>query len=516
MQVSSQTAHTKVKPNILFAISDDQSYYHTSINGCTFVKTPAFDQIARRGVFFTNCIAGSPGCAPSRSAIVTGRYPWQNEQAGQHASSWMKKYISFIDLLASNGYHTGYTGKGVDPFQYARNENDSLWRKGNAAGKAYNSIRYQKGDGTDPRPASGISDINYYENFKNFYNAKGASEPFFFWYGAAEPHRGLERGSWKRSGKTLKEVQVPPFLPDNDTIRGDLLDYAIEIEWFDCHLQKMLDFLKEKGALENTIVIVTSDNGMAFPRAKANCYEYGIHVPFAFSYPDGIQAGKIVEAPVSFTDIAPTLLELTKTTTKGMMPISGKSFLSLIDNSADSSDHFALSGRERHSYSRYNNWGYPQRALRNKEFLFIWNIKPKRWPAGDPQRLQSLDGKDLFPKFGIDTRGIHHPEWAFTDIDASPSKSFIIEHYKDKAIRPYFDWSTALRPEYELYRVSTDPGCLHNLSGLDDYQSIENKMKDLLVTELQRSGDPRITAPLPEIFDSYERYSGPVRAFPEP
>ena len=254
---------------------------------------------------------------------------------------------------------------------------------------------------------------------------------------------------------------------------------------------------------------------MAFPRAKANCYDYGIHVPFAFSYPKGIPAGKVVDDPLSFTDIAPTLLELTKTTTKGMMPITGRSFLNLMDDHKGSSRaNFVLSGRERHSSSRYHNWGYPQRALRDKEFLLIWNMKPQRWPAGDPQRLQSSKGKRLLPELGIDTYGVHHSDWAFTDIDASPSKSFIIEHHAAQTIKPYFDWSTALRPEYELYQVSTDPGCVQNLAGRDDYRSVENNMKKLLVAELQRTGDPRIAGPDPEIFDTYERYSGPVRMFP--
>lgn len=114
-----------IRPNILFAISDDQSYVHTGFAGSRFINTPAFDRVAKEGVYFTNCIAGSPGCAPSRSSIVTGRHHWQNEQSGQHASSWMKKHVPFVDLLAANGYATGRTGKGVSPFQYARNENDS-------------------------------------------------------------------------------------------------------------------------------------------------------------------------------------------------------------------------------------------------------------------------------------------------------------------------------------------------------------------------------------------------------
>src|SRR5690554_3555109 len=156
------------RPNILFAISDDQSFAHTSFAGSKFINTPAFDRVATEGVYFNNCIAGSPGSAPSRSTLVTGRYHWQNEQSGQHASSWMKKYVPFIDLLDSNGYVTGLTGKGVAPFQYARNEKDSLWRATNAGGIEHSNIVYEKGSPDDERTADGIGPVNYFENFKYF------------------------------------------------------------------------------------------------------------------------------------------------------------------------------------------------------------------------------------------------------------------------------------------------------------------------------------------------------------
>ncbi|MDX9909450.1 MAG: sulfatase-like hydrolase/transferase, partial [Mariniphaga sp.] len=216
-------------PNILFAISDDQSFAHTSFAGSKIVTTPAFDRVAREGIYFTNCIAGSPGCAPSRSSIVTGRHHWQNEQSGQHASSWMKKYIPFVDLLDNNGYATGMTGKGVAPFQYARDEKDSLWRTENAAGKTYNSIRYKEGTPEDERPAEFIGNVNYFENFRYFMENVRGDKPFFFWYGAQEPHRAYEQDSWKRTDKKLIDVEVPGFLPDNETVRGDLLEYAVEI-----------------------------------------------------------------------------------------------------------------------------------------------------------------------------------------------------------------------------------------------------------------------------------------------
>ena len=515
---SEQKKETK-RPNILFAISDDQSWIHTSFAGSKFIHTPAFDKVASEGVYFSNCMAGSPGCAPSRSSIVTGRYHWQNEQSGQHASSWMKKYVPFVDLLDANGYATGLTGKGVAPFQYARNENDSLWRKTNAAGISHSNIRYDDNSPDDERTAGGIGPVNYFENFKYFMENIRGDKPFFFWYGANEPHRSYEQDSWKRNGKNTTDVNVPGFFPDDEIVRGDILDYAVEIEWFDLHLQRMLNYLEEIGELENTIVMVTADNGMPFPRAKANGYEYGIHVPFAVRYPKEFPQSRIVEDPVSFADIAPTILEITNTNSTGMLPISGKSFLNILKSknqgTVDPSKKYVFSGRERHSSSRYLNWGYPQRMIRSKDYLYIWNIKPERWPAGAPQRIKPGTTDELLPMYGIDENGVHHSDWAFTDIDAAPTKSFIIEHHEDPDIKPYFDWALAKRPEVEFFDIKNDPYCLTNLAGNQDFADIEKEMKEALMNELKKSKDPRLVGPDKEIFDSYVRYS-PMREFPKP
>lgn len=506
-------------PNILFAISDDQSFAHTSFAGCNFVNTPAFDRVANEGVYFNNCIAGSPGCAPSRSTIVTGRYHWQNEQSGQHASSWMKKHVPFLDLLETNGYITGRTGKGVSPFQYARDERDSLWRKTDAGGIAHSDIRYKEGTTGDDRTAGRIGSVNYFQNFKYFIENVRKEKPFFFWYGAQEPHRAYEQDSWIRHNKKLENVEVPHFLPDHSIVRGDLLDYAVEIEWFDLHLQRMLSYLEEIGELENTVVIVTSDNGMPFPRAKANGYEYGIHVPLAVRYPQRFPGRRIVDDPVSFADIAPTILELTETSPEGMLPISGKSILNILSSKrqgmVDENKKYVFAGRERHSASRYRNWGYPQRIIRSKDFLLIWNMKPERWPAGAPQRLVPGTQRELYPLYGLDENGGHHSDWAFTDIDAAPTKSFIIENIEDEQMKPYFDWAHARRREYELFNISEDPFCLDNLSGNRQYHEIEKEMKEILIKELDQSNDPRVVGPDKEIFDSYTRYSR-MREFPRP
>ncbi|TWV13245.1 sulfatase [Bacteroidaceae bacterium HV4-6-C5C] len=509
---------TQKRPNILFVINDDQSFAHVSFAGSRFIKTPGFDRVAANGIYFTNCYAGSPGSAPSRSSLVTGRHHWQNEQSGQHASSWMKKYIPYVDLLEANGYYVGYTGKGVDPFQYARNKADSLWRKENAAGHAYNKIKYKKGSSSDLRTGQGISLIDYFSNFRDFIQKRKNDQPFYFWYGANEPHRAYEKGSWKRNGKNIDQVDVPGFMPDSEEIRGDMLDYAVEIEWADSHLCKMLNYLDSIGELDNTIIIVTADNGMPFPRAKANCFEYGVHVPLAISYPNGFPAKRRVDDPIGFVDLAPTILEMAGVKPEGMLPMSGRSIVNILTSKkegiVDETKRYVYAGRERHSCSRWQNLGYPQRAIRSSEYLLIWNMKSERWPAGDPQAISEKTG-ELYPMFGIDKQGKHHSDWAFTDVDASPSKSYIIEKYEDPAIRPYFDLSFAKRSEFELYNVINDPYCLQNLSGKVEYLNTENKMKKVLMEELEKSLDPRVTGSKKDIFDTYIRY-GSMRDFPKP
>jgi N-sulfoglucosamine sulfohydrolase len=515
---ATDSENTEVKqPNILFVISDDQSFAHTSFAGSTFVNTPGFDRVAREGVYFNHCMAGSPGCAPSRSAIVTGRYHWQNEQAGQHAAPWLKKFVPFVDMLDGNGYITGRTGKGVSPFRYARDENDSLWRETDAAGITHSNIRYEAGN--DPRPANKISDLNYFENFKYFMDSVRSDQPFFFWYGATEPHRDYEKDSWKRTNKKLSDVQVPGFFPDHDIVRGDMLDYAVEIEWFDHHLELMLNYLEEIGELENTIIIVTADNGMPFPRAKANSYDYGVHVPFAVRYPKGFPGGRKVDDPISFSDLAPTILDVTNTSSSGMLPMSGRSIRHLLESDQqgkiDENFNYVFSGRERHSSSRYQNWGYPQRAVRSEDHILIWNAKPDRWPAGDPQAIKPGTDNELLPMYGIDENGVHQSDWAFTDVDASPTKSYIVENWEDEKVRPFFDAAFAKIPEFLLFDVTNDPYCLNNLAEDKAHLDLKNEMQEILMSELRASGDPRVVGPDTEVFDSYIRYS-PMREFPNP
>jgi arylsulfatase A-like enzyme len=184
-------------------------------------------------------------------------------------------------------------------------------------------------------PTRCISQTDYAANFADFINDTPEDLPFCFWYGGFEPHRPYEYGTGIRlGGKNPKQIEkVPSYWPDNETVLTDMLDYAYEIEHFDGHLARMLDLLEKQGRLHNTVVVVTADNGMPFPRVKGQAYHAANHLPMAMMWPAGIDSpGRIVETFVSFSDLAPTYLELAGLPWEagGMAPAEGRSLLHLL------------------------------------------------------------------------------------------------------------------------------------------------------------------------------------------
>ncbi len=483
------------KPNILFVVSDDQSYPHASAYGYKAVSTPNFDRVAREGVLFTKAYVASPGCSPSRAAILTGRNDWQIEEAGTHGSSFPSKYAVYPQLLMEAGYHSGYTGKGWGPGNWKVSG-----RTTNPAGKEYNAIKFSG-------QPDGISEIDYAGNFRQFYAEKSKDQPFCFWFGAHEPHRKFGKGIGLKNGKKLEDVVVPDFLPDTREVRSDILDYCFEIEWFDRQLGKIWQQLEEKGELENTLVIVTSDNGMAFPRAKANAYEYGTHVPLAVCWPGKIKRGWTDTSIFSMVNMAPTILEAAQIKGPAISyPMAGTSMLGRWLQTAKAVNMIAYASRERHSSARYNNLGYPQRSLREGDYLYIRNFRPDLWPAGDPYSLvkDPQSGNMVLSGYG-----------SFFDIDAGPSLAFMVEKRNEKNIGYFLGLATDKRPAEELYNVKADPACLKNLATEPVYEKIRVRLQNSLENYLKTTADPRETGN-GEIFETYPRLDGETRTFPPP
>ncbi|MBT7254156.1 MAG: sulfatase-like hydrolase/transferase, partial [Planctomycetaceae bacterium] len=246
------------RPNILFCISDDQSYAHTGANGESQVKTPAFDRIAGEGIRFTGAFCDAPTCGPSRSAILTGQHIWQLEEAANIHSTLPAKFTTYTELLQNAGYAVGFTGKGWSPGRL-----EPGGRTINPAGEEFNSRKL--------KPSfKGMTNKDYAANFDEFLAQVSPDQPFCFWLGTHEPHRGYDKGAGQRTGKDPAKVIVPPIFPDHPVVRNDILDYFVEIEHFDKMVARAIATLEKSGQLDNTIVVITSDHGMPFPRAKAS------------------------------------------------------------------------------------------------------------------------------------------------------------------------------------------------------------------------------------------------------
>jgi len=462
------------KPNILFCISDDQSWIHTSIEGTSQISTPNFDRVAEAGILFANAHCAASSCAPSRAAILTGQEIYRLEEGGLLFGGLPNKFSIFTELLRQNGYQTALTGKGYSP---ANQTKESYWQQ--PIGKQHNDIKASSPDG--------ISSNDYAANFAQFFEQRNPDQPFFFWYGSREPHRAYKQGIGAENGKDLSQIDVSGFLPDNEVVRGDLADYYFEIEWFDRHLGQMINLLEEAGELDNTIILVTADNGMPFPHAKTTCYNYGTHMPLAICWGDKINPGRRVSDFISFTDFAPTLLEAAGIDAPEEM--TGTSFMNVLlsekSGQVDPNRNRVFTALERHTYCRPGGLPYPIRTIQKGDWLYIHNFEPDRWPGGDPD-------------FDSPHQGI------FGDIDAGPTREFMIAQHDEPTIAPLFELSFGKRPSEELYNLSEDPFELNNLADQSALTGLKDSLKTELFDYLRSTNDPRMSGASP--WDDYPYY----------
>lgn len=463
--LASCESNEKRKPNILICVADDHSFEHTSFNGSNYVNTPAFDEVARSGVFFKHAFASTPSCAPSRASILTGKPFYLTGNASMNHGYWSQEEDApYTSLLQEAGYHMGYTGKSWSPGNYLRTDMPD------AAGKEYNEAQIAEKN-------ESLSTSDYYRNFERFLADKQDGQPFHFWFGPEEPHRPIEYGVGQKNGKKLKDVRVPKYYPDEEPVRNDLLDYAYEIEYYDRQLGKMIQKLKEIGELENTIIIVTSDHGMPFPRAKTSCYDAGMHVPLAIMWPEAIKPNRIVDDFVHLYDLAPTLLALAgKEPPETML---GKSLKEILESSESgqiepSRDHIT-GGLERHGGVRTGGPDYPIRTYRTEDYLFIKNYAPDHPPAGyHPSVTWPRD----------DTVG------GYGYVDGSPTKSAI--YFKRDVYPDQFQLCLEKRPEYELYDIAVDPDQVKNLAYEENMADLVKDVESKMEAELRLNGDPRL------------------------
>ncbi|MDV6028793.1 MAG: sulfatase [Phycisphaera sp. RhM] len=475
----SLSAESAPRPNILLAIADDWSYGHASAYGCPWVQTPNFDRIAREGLLFHNAYTPNAKCAPSRAIILTGRYSWQLEEAGNHMCYFPAKFGGYVERLAADGYFAGFTGKGWGPGI----ANDADGNRRAITGKAYSQKKAKP-------PTSKISNNDYAGNFETFLSDAPEGKPWVFWYGTTEPHRAYEYGSGVRLGKKLTDIDdVPGYWPDNETVRNDMLDYAVEVEHYDHHLGRILDALQAAGQLDNTLIVATSDHGMPFPRAKGQAYDESNHIPLAIRWPAGIKTpGRAVDDFVDFAGLAPTFLKAAGVTSLGpiMQPTSGRDLFDVFEASGPVAgrDH-VLVGKERHDIGRPNRGGYPIRGIRKGDLLYLHNYATDRWPGGNP-------------------------ETGYLNCDGGATKTEVLQLRRSGTATTFWNLCFGKRPAEELYDVAADPDCINNLATSPKFADRLAQLRQQMESELKAQGDPRMFGN-GDIFDAYE-YTSPSTA----
>lgn len=456
---SAEAARADERPNILLCIADDWSYPHASIYGDEVVKTPAFDRVAREGALFTRCYCAAPSCTPSRAAILTGRFPHSLEAGANLWGFLPARYNVYPDLLEKAGYHVGFTGKGWGPGNF-----QAGGRTRNPAGPAYKS-------------------------FAQFLDACPKDKPFCFWFGSTYPHRPYEREAGRKAGLSAERVPVPLIWPDCPEVRHDILDYYSEVQQFDHQVAQLIAELEKRGLYDRTIIVITSDNGMPFPRSKANLYDLGTHMPLAIRWPGVTRPNTHIENFVSHVDFAPTFLAAAG------LPVPddwhGRDLQPLLRGQDRAWRDAVFTERERHAYVRQGNASYPARAIRTDRFLYIRNFRPDRWPAGDPQLVFAVG--------------------PFGDIDDGPTKRVVLAAQHDPQRRHFFELACAKRPAEELYDLQKDPDEIHNVADRPEYATSKQQLAAQLLAWMKQTGDPRAEQD-DDRFDKFPYYGNPAKS----
>jgi len=478
------------RPNVLFCFADDWGRYASIYRDPArpglndVIHTPALDAIGRHGVVFENAFVSAPSCTPSRAAVVTGM-PFY--RCGANAFLRCREYgkapdpykalPGFSELLVKQGYHVMHWGKTT-------NRAGALRDRRHEVPINHFSQAVSAADDKEARKQEIFSLVR--ANFRSFLDDNKDGKPFLYWFGPHNAHRQWTRGS----GKALWGIdpdslqgKVPAFLPDVHEVREDLADYLGEALAWDGMVHQLMEELRARDQLKNTLVIVSGDHGMpGMPHGKCNLHDFGSKVSLLVSWPAQVKGGRRVEDFVSLMEIAPTVLEATGTEVPDRM--LARSFLDLLTSERsgqidETRDHVII-GRERHvGEARKDRTPYPSRAIRTSDFLMIRNFQPQRMPMGDVYQPDATAERLLQDHY-----------LAYPDMDASPTKVFLVQHRDTH--RKYFDFAFARRPEFELYDLRRDPDQIHNVA-LDARYTIElGRLTGWLMGALEDTGDPRV------------------------
>ena len=499
---SATPARAADRPNILFVFADDWGRYASCYQGLDgrptindVIQTPNVDRVAREGVLFRNAFVNAPSCTPCRSSLLSGRYFFNTGRGAiLQGAVWDSAIPTFPLLLRDAGYHIGKSYKVWSPGTPADapfgGQQYAYQKAGNACNRFSGEASRRVGQGMTLPAARDEILAQVRGNFDAFLADRKPGQPWHDFFGTTTTHRSWVKGSgkklWGLEPDALKG-KLPKFLPDVPEVREDVADYLGECQAVDAYIGVLLDRLAASGELEKTVIVLSGDHGMpGVTRGKCNLYDHGTAVPLVIRWPGG-KPGRVLDDLVRLPDLMPTFLEI------GGVPVPpnlyGKSLVPLLKSDkgglVDPNRDWVISGRERHVGSaRPGNLPYPMRALRTPDFLYIRNFAPDRWPMGDPYSA-ATDAPDL-KDIDATTRA------AFPDMDASPTKTWLIAHRNDTEWKAHFDLAFAKRPGEELYDLRKDPDQVKNVADDPAYTAIKTQLSQRLLKTLAEAQDPRV------------------------
>ncbi|MCR9119347.1 MAG: sulfatase [bacterium] len=429
-------------PNVVLIIADDVSWDEFGCYGASSA-TPNITSLATKGMCFSNAYLTASSCSPSRSSIITGRYPHNNGKGAELHKPISAHLPWFPRLLREAGYYTAIAGKhhmtsaapakGVPPQPTAFDDVIGGRVKGNTGGHGL---------------------------WKQTILERPKDKPFFFWFASFDAHRGWDGdGQWntEKYGEKHdpKTIAIPPYLADDAETRQDYASYLNEVTRFDHFVGEVVATLKAEKVYDNTLIFVLADNGSPFPRAKTRLHDSGMRTGLVASWPKGISAanlGKTSDSLVSVIDLAPTILRAAGVTPADSM--QGVSLLPLFADPEKKVRNYAFSEHNWHDYEAHG------RAVRDGEHLLTRNFRTELAWQGPADSVRSPSHKSL---------------QALRDADKlSPAQA---------------DVFLAPRPEYELYDTKRDPLQLNNLIDNPDYAAVQTKLQGVLKTWMDQTRD---------------------------
>jgi arylsulfatase A-like enzyme len=327
------------RPNVVLIISDDIAWDDVGPEGNRKIQAPNIDRMAREGMWNDRAFLTIASCSPSRSSIISGRYP-HNTDAEQLHWAMPGRVPTFVQKLRQAGYWTGAAGK---------------WHLGNEIKDHFDEVREADVSGYQIPPGSkgGFEHkmkgelASGCDQWLPILKSRPKDKPFFLWLASLDAHRPYDPGIIPKPHK-LSDVQLPPYLVDIPEIRKDFASYYDEITRFDGYLGRVLDELDRQGVGDNTLVLFITDNGRPFPRDKVTLYDSGIKTPFYLRWPAVVKGGTKSSSLISSIDIAPTILDVA-----GVKPYKGfvgKSFLPIIKDPTTTIRDYAFAEKHWHDY----------------------------------------------------------------------------------------------------------------------------------------------------------------------